>query len=64
MKKFVKAMAVAALTCAIAGCGGTITVVRPDNVVTNAVSMKAFQDESYVWETWQYGTNKADNVVK
>lgn len=64
MKKFTKVMAVAALACAMAGCGRTITVVRPEGVVTNTVSMKAFQDESYVWETWQYGTNKADNVVK
>jgi hypothetical protein len=64
MKKFVKMMAAIALSCAIAGCGGTITVVRPEGVVTNTVSMKAFQDESYVWETWQYGTNNADNVVK
>jgi ABC-type glycerol-3-phosphate transport system substrate-binding protein len=64
MKKFVKMMAAIALACAIAGCGGTITVVRPEGVVTNTASMKAFQDESYVWETWQYGTNKADNVVK
>lgn len=46
-----------------AGCGKTIDVIHTDNVVTNNVSFRSFSDETYVWETWTYGTNRADRAV-
>ena len=40
----------------------SIYVVHNDNVVTNTVPLKGFNDESYVWESWQFGTNKVEKV--
>ena len=34
---------------------------RPEPVRTN-MTMSAFQDERYIWENWEYGTNRADSV--
>jgi len=62
MFKIVKALAVCATLAVLTGCGKTIDVIHNDNVVTNTVSFRSFQDESYVWETWSYGTNRADKA--
>lgn len=64
MLTFAKITVAAALAAVAVGCTTAIDVIRPDAVVTNTVSMKAFQDESYVWETWQYSTNRSDAVIK
>lgn len=34
------------------------------NTVTNTVLTTAFNDESYVWENWQFSTNKVDSIDK
>ena len=49
-----------ALAC-ILGCSGCkadkINIIHNDKVVTNTVPVKAFNDESYVWEGWLFSTN-------
>lgn len=59
-----KHIAIAFLLLGCFGCLSKIQVIHNDNVVTNSVPMKAFNDESYVWETWTIGTNRVDNIVK
>lgn len=45
------------------GCkSDKIQVIHNDKVVTNSVPMKAFNDESYVWENWIIGTNQVKNI--
>lgn len=39
-----------------------INVIHTDTVVTNSVPVKAFNDETYIWETWQFGTNRVDKI--
>lgn len=42
-----------------AGCkSDKVHVINNSCVVTNNVSMRAFNDETYVWESWTIGTNK------
>lgn len=36
---------------------------EPQPVQTNK-TVSAFQDEKYVWEDWQYGTNRVKSVQK
>lgn len=68
MKKMLYAttlIACTALAC-ILGCSGCkadkINVIYHDTVITNTVPVKAFNDESYVWEGWQFSTNKVDKL--
>lgn len=61
--KTLLAMFAAAAIASLAGCGKTINVIHNDNVVTSTVPLRAFQDETYVWESWQYGTNRADKII-
>lgn len=45
----------------IVGCkANKIHVVHNDNVVTNTVQFKAFNDENYIWEGWSFSTNRVD----
>lgn len=67
MKKAIcTAMMLCTLSLCIVGCNGCkadkINVIHTDNVVTNTVPTKAFNDESYVWENWSFGTNKVDKI--
>ena len=67
MKKTVATLAFAALTFCLVGCSGCkskIQVIHNGNVVTNTVPVKAFNDESYVWEGWKVSTNKVNKVDK
>lgn len=60
------------LSCAIAamlfvvefaGCKSeNIQVIHNDNVVTNNVPVKAFNDEIYIWENWIIGTNRVHSI--
>ena len=61
--KTLLAIFAATAIASLAGCGKTINVIHSDNVVTNTVPLGAFQDETYVWESWQYGTNRANRVI-
>lgn len=61
-KSIVKVILVAALALG-AGCGCTTRDIQPAHN-TNAVPMKAFNDEVYVWESWQFSTNEVNNIVK
>ena len=46
------------LALSFAGCtGDKIQVIHNANVVTNFVPTSAFNDEHYVWESWQFSTN-------
>lgn len=47
----------------ISGCtGDKIQIINNQNVVTNVVPTKAFNDETYVWENWQFSTNQVDKI--
>ena len=49
----------------IFGCKSNNTyVIHNDNVVTNNVPMKAFNDENYIWESWTFSTNEVKNIDK
>ena len=66
MKKIAATIAVSGILL-FAGCvfdstSDGIYVVHNDNVVTNTVPLKGFNDESYVWESWQFSTNKVEKV--
>lgn len=68
MKKTLCIMAVvlSIVSMCIFGCSGCkaekINIIHTDNVVTNIVPAKAFNDENYVWEGWQFSTNKVDKL--
>lgn len=54
---------VAAVVLNCIGCAdGKVYVIHNDKAVTNNVSMQSFNDEHYVWETWQVGTNRVNNI--
>ena len=49
----------------IVGCKSEkIYVIKNDNVVTNTVPLKSFNDENYVWENWTFGTNEVKNIYR
>ena len=58
----ISAIAIATMACTLfaSGCIRKIQVIDNNNVVTNSVSATAFQDESYVWESWFFSTNKVE----
>lgn len=65
MKNTVFCMLLAAFLVGCNGCSSDKTIViHNDNVVTNNVPMKAFNDEVYVWENWTIGTNKVQSLDK
>ena len=37
-----------------------IQVIHNDKTVTNTIQKASFQDESYVWESWLFSTNRVD----
>lgn len=54
------ATAIAAI--ALSGCITKIQVIDPKNNQTSEQRMSgSFEDESYIWESWQFSTNQ---VVK
>lgn len=61
-KSIVKAILVATLALG-AATGCTTKGIQPAHN-TKTVPMKAFNDEVYVWESWQFSTNEVNNVVK
>ena len=62
MKK-IACLTVMSLAIWFPGCkSGKINVIHTDAVVTNSVPVKAFNDETYIWETWQFGTNRVDRI--
>lgn len=47
----------------IEGCKTTtIQVIDNGNIVTNTVPMSGFNDERYIWENWQFSTNRVDKI--
>ena len=62
MKTFIKTAAVIAVL-AISGCKAPVKWYKPEPgpVKTND-TVRAFQDERYIWENWEYGTNRVDSV--
>ena len=39
-----------------------IQVIKTDKVITNSVPVKAFNDETYIWENWAFSTNSVDKI--
>ena len=63
MKRLAALVLAVAIGLWLTGCAyEKIQVIHNDKVVTNAVPMKAFNDETYVWESWWFGTNKVDKL--
>lgn len=62
MKKIILYSILTASTMAgIIGCSTSkIQIIHNDNVVTNNVPMRAFNDENYIWENWTYSTNRVN----
>jgi len=60
---FLCLIASTAIAFSFIGCTSEkIQVIRNDKVVTNNVPMKAFNDESYIWENWTFGTNRVEKI--
>ena len=57
MKKFL----IMALVLCCFGCT-TKTTNTLENENSKAASFNAFNDESYVWESWTFSTNKVNKV--
>ena len=69
MKKTITLAVVSlAFVACIIGCNGckstSIQVIHNDKVGKNNVPVKAFNDETYVWENWTIGTNKVNILEK
>lgn len=64
MKKLILCSILAiSVLAGIVGCSTSkIQVIHNDNIVTNNVPMRAFNDESYIWENWTYSTNRIDSI--
>ena len=63
MKKLAIFALIAAIGFGLTGCMHEKTQgMHNGNIVTNTVPMKAFNDETYVWESWWFGTNKVDKL--
>ena len=60
MKKFL----IIALVLCCFGCttNTTNTTNTLENENSKATSFNAFNDESYVWESWIFSTNKVNNL--
>ena len=56
-----KILILAIFAAVTGGCGKTIQVIETDNTMTNTVPVKAFQDETYIWESWTYSTNRVNS---
>lgn len=61
MKK-IAIMALTAAFCLTAGCKSEKIYVLDGNTSTNAVPVGAFQDETYIWEGWFFGTNRVNET--
>lgn len=45
------------------GCkSDKIQVIQADKTITNSVPVKAFNDETYIWENWVFSTNSVDKI--
>lgn len=65
MKKSTLCCLIASFVIAFSFIGCTsekIQIIRNDKVVTNSVPVKAFNDESYIWENWTFGTNRVEKL--
>ena len=62
MRIFLKIAAIIAIL-AVSGCKASVKWYRPETgpVKTND-TVRAFQDERYIWENWEYGTNRVDSA--
>ena len=60
MKKIVAFMLVACCLM-ISGCKTTSFFVIDSNRNENSQT-RAFNDETYIWESWQYSTNQVNEV--
>ena len=58
MKRFL----IIALVLCCFGCTNTKTSNTLENENSKAASFNAFNDESYVWESWTFSTNKVFKV--
>lgn len=48
----------------LSGCKQTdIQVIENNNVITNNVELKAFQHETYIWESWLFSTNTVNKSL-
>lgn len=61
MKPIILSMVLAAAVC---GCRSDRIYVIDGNSPTNAVPAGAFQDETYIWEDWSFGTNQVRKLEK
>lgn len=61
MKK-ITIIALMAAFCLSAGCKSDKIYIIDGNTSTNTVPVGAFQDETYIWEGWFFGTNRIDET--
>jgi uncharacterized protein YceK len=59
MKKIIFALFILAVVCS--GC--STKIINVDGTKNEeTTSFNAFNDESYVWESWTFSTNKVNNL--
>lgn len=60
--KLVLAVALATFTINFSGCKSEKIIVIDDGIKTNKVQNveSGFADETYIWESWLFSTNKVD----
>ena len=67
MKTLIVCISIAFITAlnsiCVSGCKAqNIQVVHNDMTVTNYVPFCGFNDENYIWENWQFGTNSVEKL--